>query len=159
VVRWDLFHLDGRRILRGSKAATLRPMTSARQATLDLGPALARFGRENLYLRVALDIGGRRVSQDTAFLTLPRFMTFPVAPVRVTARILGAGRAALTFASGTFQHMVSFDVGGQESSASDNFFDLYPGEPHRVEVALKGRMTAARLRQSVTMRSISGSMA
>jgi beta-mannosidase len=157
VVRWDLFHLDGRVLLRGRKRVALRPMSSVRQSTLDLSPALAKFGREHLYLRIALDVGRERVSEDTVFLTIPRFMDFPAPRTRVSIRMKAPAVAEVSFRSPVFQHKFAFDFPGHRFGASDNFFELYPGETKRIEVNLLGKATLQGLRKSITHRSLADS--
>ena len=61
-----MLHLDGRVLLSGRRGIVLRPMQSARHKTLDLAKLLEKFGRDRIYVRVALDIGRRRVSEDSA---------------------------------------------------------------------------------------------
>jgi beta-mannosidase len=157
VVRWDLFHLDGRRILGGRKSAILKPMRSVRQKTLDLSAPLAKYGRENLYLRIALDIAGLRVSEDTVFLTIPRFMRLPASRTSARIAMKGPQRAEIAFSSPVFQHRFEFDFPGQAFTPSDNFFDLYPGERKRVGVEFKDRVNIAGLRRSITHRSLADS--
>jgi beta-mannosidase len=154
VVRWDLFHLDGRVLLSGRKRVILRPMTSVRQATLDLSAPLASFGRENLYLRVALDVAGRRASEDTVFLTIPRFMELPRTRTTAVVRAKGPGQAEFSFTSPVFQHKFEFDFAGRRFACSDNFFDLFPGETKRVDVTFPGGVTAADMRKSLVHRSL-----
>ena len=157
VVRWDLFHLDGRRLLGGRKRVLLRPMRSVRQRTLDLSGPLAKFGRENVYLRIALDVAGARASEDTVFLTIPRFMDLPPASTGVKIRMKGPQQAEVAFSSAVFQHRFAFDFTGRSFEASDNFFDLYPGEERRVDVSFARPATIAILRKSITHRSLADS--
>ena len=157
IMRWDLFHLDGRRFLSGRKRVALKPMRSVRQQTLDLSGPLGKHGRENLYLCIALDVAGARVSEETVFLTIPRFMGLPRPRTRVRVRVTAPGRAQLVFTSPVFQHRFAFDLDGLSFTSSDNFFDLYPGEPKRIEVAFSGRATVAGLRRSITHRSLADS--
>lgn len=56
VLRWDLFHVSGRIVLRGRKRVTLRHGESVLQQTLDLAAPMAKHGRDDLFLRVALDL-------------------------------------------------------------------------------------------------------
>jgi beta-mannosidase len=153
-VRWDLFHIDGRRILGGRKPVSLRPMQSRLQKSLDLAGPLARFGRDRIYLRIALDVAGKRVSEDTVLLTTPRFMDLPKPRTRVAVRTTMQGRAAIAFTSPVFQHRFAFDLPGLAFTCSDNYFELYPGETKTVEVAFSRPVTAARLRRSIIHRSL-----
>ncbi len=136
LLRWDLFHLDGRILLSGEKTVALRPGESVRQRTLDLAKPLAAHGRDHLYLRLALDVAGATVSEDTVFLAPPRFLDLPRAKVKTTAKRLAADRVQLTFTSPVFQHRFHFDLAGVEHQTTDNFFDLYPREPKSVVLTL-----------------------
>jgi beta-mannosidase len=154
VLRWDLFHLSGKVLLTGRKAVRLRPMRGTRQHTLDLAGPLEAFGRERVYLRIALDVGGRCVSQDTVLCTLPRFIALPKPRTRVELKARGARRATVIFTSPVFQHRFAFDFAGHPATVSDNFFDLYPGEPRRIAVAFATPGSAAAWRRSLTFRSL-----
>lgn len=153
-LRWDVFHLDGWVISRGQKSVALRYGESVRQKTVDLGPILKQHGRDTVYLRIALEIGGERVSEETVFLAPPRFLELPAAPIDVAVDRVDGNVATLTFASPVFQHRVAFDVPGQSYTASDNFFDLYPGERKRVSIRLTRPLPASRLRRSITVKSL-----
>ena len=59
-----------------------------------------------------------------------------------------------TFVSPVFQHRFAFDLRGVEHRASDNFFDLYPGERKVVTVEFSRKQTAARLQRRLTYRSL-----
>jgi beta-mannosidase len=154
LLRWDLFHLDGTVVEGGRRRVALRPMQSARQVTLDLAAPLAKFGRENLYLRIALDIAGRAVSTDTILFTLPRFIELPRARPRAAWAARGPRRASVTLTSPVFQHRFELDFPGHAFSASDNFFDLYPGEPKRVELEFPAGVSLAALRRAFRARSL-----
>ncbi|MEO5958338.1 MAG: glycoside hydrolase family 2 protein, partial [Opitutaceae bacterium] len=153
-LRWDVFHFDGRVLKRGAKAVTLRPGESVRHATLDLAGPIAKHGRENLYVRIALEIGGRRVSEDTAFLTPPRFLALPKARTTVTVRMAAPKRAEITFVSKVFQHRFAFDLTGLDHESEDNFFELYPGEKKTVTVNLARRITPLQAKRRLTWRSL-----
>ena len=153
-VRWDLFHLDGRVLLSGSRKVVLRPMRSVRQKTLDLKGPIAEHGRDNLYVRVALDIGRRRASEATALLTLPRFMDLPKPRTRVSIRLKAPRYAVIRFTSPVYQHRFEFDFAGQAFTSSDNFFDLHPGEAREVEVDFAARVTPDMVRKALRRRSL-----
>jgi beta-mannosidase len=153
-VRWDLFHIDGRVLLSGRRAVVLHPMRSARQATLDLARPLAQFGRENLYLRIALDVAGECVSEDTVLFTLPRFMALPRPRTKVSVRMLSGRIASVALTSPVFQHRFELDFAGRSFTCSDNFFDLYPGERRLIRVRFAERASRAVVRASLRHRSL-----
>ena len=142
---------------------TLRYGESVRQETLDFAAAMAEHGAGNLYLHVLLTVEGRTVSEDTVFLTAPRFLSLPWAPIEATVTAAGEGEGTfdVEFRSAVFQHRVKFELDGLAHRASDNFFDLHPHWPHRVRVRLKrngGTLpTADELRAKLTTLSLAGS--
>lgn len=154
VVRWELFHLDGRRLRRGRKAVQLRYGESARQLTVDFASPIARYTRDELYLRIALEVGGERVSEETVFLTAPRFLNLPEARTRAGIRLVGPKRAEIVFRSTAFQHRFSFDFTGVQFRCSDNFFELYPDEPKKVMVDFDRPQTVAKLKRLLTHESL-----
>jgi beta-mannosidase len=154
MLRWDLFHLDKRTLLCGRKRVTLRHGECIRQKTLDLGRLMEKHGRDNLHLRIALDVDGRCVSEDTVFLTPPRFVHLRQSKTRATVRLRSPQGATVTFTSTVFQHRFAFDLPGIAHRASDNYFELYPREPKTVTVELARPQTLKRLQQALVFHSL-----
>lgn len=154
VLLWDLFHLDGRRLLGGRKRVSLRPGRSVRQQTLDLAKPLAAHGRDHLYLRIALEIDGVRVSEDTVFLAPPRFLELPRGRTKVKVRCLTPTQALLTFSSPVFQHRFAFDLPGLAHETSDNYFELYPDEKKEVLVEFAKPVTKSAVTSVLTWQSL-----
>jgi beta-mannosidase len=154
ILLWDLFHLDGRILLGGRKQVVLRYGQSVRQHTLDLAAPLARYGRDQLYLRMALEIDGQRVSEETVFLTPPRFLSLPRGKTTVTVRLLGPTQALLTFRSPVFQHRFAFDLTGLPHQAGDNYFELYPDEKKEVRVEFGRPVTKAAVAKALRHQSL-----
>ncbi|HEY9155881.1 MAG TPA: glycoside hydrolase family 2 protein, partial [Opitutaceae bacterium] len=154
VLRWDVFHVDGRRLQGGRKKVALNYGESVRQQTLDFDALFAKHHRDNLYLRIALDVDGECVSEETVFLTLPRFVHLPKAPIQVSVKAVGAKELELTFKSRQLQHRVMFNIAGAAFTASDNYFDLYPNEPKRVRVQLARLQSRASLRKKISTLSL-----
>jgi beta-mannosidase len=154
VLRWDLFHVDGRVVLRGHRKVALRYGESVKQKTLDLAGPMRRHGRDNLYLRLALEINGVRVSEETVFLTSPRFLALPKARTSIAICMTSPTKATLTFVSPVFQHRFAFDMPKLVYRSSDNYFELYPREKKAVEVEFARPQTPARLRRALVHRSL-----
>ncbi|MDB6167746.1 MAG: csxA 1 [Verrucomicrobia bacterium] len=154
ILRWDLFHVDGRVLSSGHKEVALRDGKSVRQKTLDLAAPLARHGRDHLYLRIALDIDGRRASEETVFLAPPRFIALPKPKTEARVRRLDARHALLSFRSEVFQHRFAFDLPGIAHSASDNYFELYPRERKEVRIELARSATKAAIERALRYRSL-----
>jgi beta-mannosidase len=154
---WELLHLDGRVVIAGTLRVHLRPGESRCWRTLDLAKPLARFGREQLYLRIALSADGREVSGDTVFLAPPRFMNLPQAKTNVKVHMLSKTHARLSFKSSAFQHRFVFGLRGIEHRASDNFFDLYPEVVKTVDITLPDLASASVLRAKLHWQSLADS--
>lgn len=154
VLRWDLFHVNGRRLKHGVTKVSLKHGESIRQLTLSAGEWFKRHSRDVIYLRIALDVAGRRVSEDTVFLTAPRFMQLPVARTKIDVRLTSGTTALLSFTSTAFQHRFAFDLAGTTHRSSDNFFELYPGERKIVAVDLPRRMTVAQIKRRLKFSSL-----
>jgi beta-mannosidase len=94
------------------------------------------------------------VSEDTVFLVPPRFLALPKAKTTVTIKLRSSRSATLTFASPVFQHRFAFGLPGLAHRCSDNYFELYPREKKTVAVEFTRPLTAARLKRSLTFRSL-----
>jgi beta-mannosidase len=151
---WQLYHVDGRVVLRGKKPVALRHGESVKQHTLDLAAPLAKFGRDSLVLRIGLDVAGKRVSEETVFLTHPRFVSLPKARTRVTVKAVGPKQATVTFTSNALQHRFAFELRGISHHASDNFFELYPNEPKTIVLDFNKPQTVARVKAALSFRSL-----
>jgi beta-mannosidase len=157
MLRWDLFHVDGRKLKSAVKRVSLTYGSSVLQQTLDAAPWFEKFGRDNVYLRIALDIGGKRVSEETVFLTPPRFVALPKSRTKVGMKLSGATEAVLTFVSSNFQHRFAFEIAGLAHRSSDNYFELYPGEPKSVTVRFERKVAVNVLKSRLTFQSLADS--
>jgi beta-mannosidase len=157
---WELHHLDGRILLSGQKSITLRYDQSVKQKTLDLAKPMAAHGREQLYLRIAINTGAEILSEQTVFLTPPRFLDLPKAnQTNTTIQLISPTEAELTFTSPVFQHAFQFEFGDLFFTATDNLFDLYPNVEKTVRVTFAKPTTKAALASVLTHRSLVDSYA
>jgi beta-mannosidase len=118
---------------------------------------MRQHGRDHLYVRAALDVGGACVSEKTVFLTHPRFLALPRGPVARRARQVSPTVVAVTFRSRVFQHAFTFDFGDRLFEADDNGFDLYPAEAKTVRVTCATPVRAAALLRELRHRSLADS--
>jgi len=153
-LRWELFHLDEHIIARGRKQVALRPGESVRQQTVRFGKLMAEYGRDNLHLRIALVIGRKRVSEETVFLSPPRYLNLQRAKTKVSFRLVSPLAAELTFRTSAFQHRFAFDLPGIAHRSSDNYFELYPDEPKTVRVKFTVPQSLRRLRRILVHQSL-----
>ena len=88
---WELRHLDGRRLEHGGLAVLLRRNESMCWERLDFAGAIAEHTAAKLYLHIILTVDGKTVSEDTVFLTAPRYLNLPRAPIETTVTDAGGG--------------------------------------------------------------------
>lgn len=153
-LRWHVFHVQGRCLQRGRAPVELVPGESRHQQTVDLTKLLAKYSRDDIYVRIALDVGRRRVSEETVLLAPPRFVALPKAKTEVVVKPIDASTAELAFTSDGFQHRFAFELAGQDFRASDNFIELYPGETKTVTVRLTKPCKAAAIKRALRWRSL-----
>jgi beta-mannosidase len=154
LLRWDLFHLDGNVLHTGKKNVRLCAGQSVRQKTLRLAGLLEKHGRDRVYLRIALDIEGRCVSEDTVFLAPPRFLDLPRAKTSFIFQLESRRRATVTFRSSGFHHRCAFDLSGIAHLAGDNYFELYPNEPKTISLELVQPQTLKKLQRAISFYSL-----
>jgi beta-mannosidase len=94
------------------------------------------------------------MSQQTVFLTPPRFVALPRGEARVRVRLRTPTEAVCTFRSSAFLHAVALDVESHEFQANDNFFDLYPGEAKEVTLVLKRATTRREVLRALRWQSL-----
>jgi beta-mannosidase len=151
---WTLFHLDGRLLEAGEKSVFLGYGQSHRQKTLDLSGNMKTYGARNIYLRIRLETDDGSVSEDTVFLTAPRFMELPRTPIATTVKRTAQNEFQLAFQSRGFHHAVQVDLPGIAHRVGDNFFDLYPGEMRKVQLSTKKAAMLAEIKRALSIRSL-----
>jgi beta-mannosidase len=153
-LHWELRHLDGRRLLTGTRNVKLIPGTSVKHRTLDLRRHAAKHGRDQIYVRIWLEIGHQTVSEQTLFLSPPRFIELPRGRARVIARTISSTEIELRLNSPVFLHAFELNLTGLSHQISDNYFDLYPGVVKTVRVILDKKIKPMALLSRLQMRSL-----
>ncbi len=151
---WELHHLDKGVVLRGSKPVSLRYNQSRLQKVLDLRPAMQRWGAPKLALRLTLKSGSETLSENSAFLTAPRFLELKKAPIQTAIKKAGPRSWEVRLSSKEFHHQVDWSLSKTPHRASDNFFDLYPGAPKRVTVRLEQDLSPAQFKRRMRVMSM-----
>ena len=138
-VGWTLYHLNGKILDEGSRDVLLNYGESKLCHTLRMRASIDEYGIRNLILRIHLDIGGKRVSEDMLFLTAPRFINFKRDPIQSTLEALPGGGSMLTLRSSTFHPQTMWHFRGFNAKADTNYIDLYPNEPRTISIeAIQG---------------------
>lgn len=156
-LQWDLFSVsNGTIVKKGEKRVVLRRNEAVVQKRISLEKTFSRYSRRDLVMRGTLVRNGKVVSRSSVFFTAPRFIELPKERVVPSVKRIGANRFELIFNSGTFQHQFSFHLPGVKYRASDNFFDLFPGETREVTVRVEQKETfsTGRVKQLLQLMSV-----
>jgi beta-mannosidase len=153
-MRWEVRHVDGRRLERGSRPVELQPGSSACEHTLSLAKLLERHSREEIYVRLRLVRGRRTLSEETVLLTAPRFMALPRGRAMVAVKMRDSHTADVTVQSPVWLHRLAVTLPSAGDRASDNFFELYPDEAKTITITCARPTTAAKLRRALHWRSL-----
>jgi beta-mannosidase len=154
LLRWELRRFDGRRVLSGRRRVRLMPGISVRQHTLDLRPFMAKHGREHLYLHLVLEPVGLPPSEQTVFLSPPRFLALPRGRPQVTVHAVSPTEFAVSLRSSVFLHAVELDLPGLAHALSDNYFDLHPGVTKIVRLSVRKKTTVRVVRARLRHQSL-----
>ncbi|MEO7931927.1 MAG: glycoside hydrolase family 2 protein [Chthoniobacterales bacterium] len=135
-LHWTLYHLTIGVVRESHKAIELAPGKSVMQLKVDFKKELHHYGHANLVLRVWVEGHAGVLAENTVFFTAPRFMELPRTSINSTLRKVAKGKYEIEFVSKNFHHSVKLQIPGLQATFSDNYFDLFPGVAHRVQVAL-----------------------
>ncbi len=122
-LRYGVFALAGEYPVDRSMAVTLAPNASTRLA--EFPSRLWKHRRSSMAFGV-LAHEGTLLARNRLYDPLFKEMAWPKAKLRVTV-----SRGVASFASDQFVWGVCLDLDGKTGLA-DNFFDVYPGQPHRI---------------------------
>lgn len=153
-LRWEVRHVDGRRLARGLRRVELEPGTSVHQHTLALTDLLRQHAREAIYVRLRLMRGRHCLSEETVLLTAPRFMALPKGKPQVEITLCDPHTAALTVTAPVWLHRLAVTLPAASDRLSDNFFELYPDEPKTITLHSARPTTVAKLRRALRWRSL-----
>ncbi len=153
-IAWTLWHLDGRKLKTGRKQVSLRYGDAIRQLTLDFEKEMAKYGARFIYLRVFLRGARRILSRQTVFFTAPRFLELPKGKLRVDIKKERDRQFLLRFSSPVFQHQVGFHLRKTAYHATDNFFDLDPGESREIVVTTEKPYSSEAVKKMLQMGSL-----
>ena len=153
-LKWALYHLDGRILRRGSKKVTLSYGKSVLQEKLDFAPEIAKHKAGNLVLRTWVEIQRQTAAQSTVFFTAPRMIDLPRAPVDVSIQEMDSRHFEVELVSPVFQYQVEFTLPKIAHRASDNYVDLFPGIPHRIQITTTKPTTVNELMKRLSTMSL-----
>lgn len=154
VLSWQLWTFSGRPLSNRSLRVNLRPGESQRHLSLELDQEIATHGRDNLYLQLRLQVAGEVISEQSVFLSPPRFLALPRGTAAAALRAVSSTEIDATFTSPVFLHAFAFEFTGRPCRASDNYFDLYPNQPKTVRLTFERDIFVAEAGQLLRTRSL-----
>ena len=133
-LHWTLYHLSSGVIREGQKSITAANGRSSLQLKVDFKKDIHLHGASHLVLRVWLENESGVLSENSVFFTAPRFINLPSTTIESSVRKVARGKYEIEFVSKNFHHGVLLQIPGIDVRLSDNYFDLFPGISHRVQV-------------------------
>jgi beta-mannosidase len=115
---------------------------------------MAKHGREHLYLHLVLEPVGLPPSEQTVFLSPPRFLALPRGRPQVTVHAVSPTEFAVSLRSSVFLHAVELDLPGLAHALSDNYFDLHPGVTKIVRLSVRKKTTVRVVRARLRHQSL-----
>ncbi len=155
-LRWTLRTLDGRIIgTEQVREVELQPGQSLVQGRCEFSEAGDSYTREEVYLRAELvDRAGTRLSSQTAFFTLPRFIDFADPEIAAEMQLKEGDQFEIRLRSRSLAVAVALGFGSLIVWLSDNWFDLPAGETHTVIGRIPGGTRIEELRTRLTVTTL-----
>jgi len=151
---WTLVTPGGKVIAADSEPARIRPRRSARAVRLDLADPLAEYGPDALMLFVELSVGGRIVSTNFASFARPKRLALGDPHITADVKPVGPEAFGVTLRAEAPALWAWLELTGTDARMSDNFVHLYPGAAEEIVVCPARKLTAARFRKKLKVRSL-----
>ncbi|GHC00412.1 beta-mannosidase [Cerasicoccus arenae] len=134
VLEWTLWSVSQNRVLlSGTQSLTLTPGHPSVVDTIDASEQIKSYGRDDLVLRTRLSALGYEASENTTFFSAPRRLEFKRPELTLNMKQLDGRRVEVTVSCDVIAYQVFFKLSsGHDFRASDNAFDLFPGEEKSV---------------------------
>jgi beta-mannosidase len=147
-----LLDFSGKSLLEQEQEVQIPAQSSAIYLTLEKGNLSAKADPLRSFLVADLDVGGQRVSRNEVFFDVTHKLELPVAPKIESSLNKADGGYSITLRTPALARDVYLSFGDLDVQASDNYFDLLPGEP--VTVNLKSSSTIDQLKSVVKITSL-----
>ncbi len=137
VINWEVTTTAGEMVASGSETAVIHPNQNTPISTLDLHSVVEAYGKRDLLVWMALEVGGEVVSRNFALFCRPKHLTLSQPELAWDVVDAGNGRYQVTISSAKPALWVWLEVEKAIIQASDNFFHLHPNQPQTVTFTLK----------------------
>jgi beta-mannosidase len=151
-IHMRLLDFSGQVLLEETKDVQIPAQSSAIYFSVDTSALPAKNDPRKSFLVFDLQVGGKQISRNLLFLDVTHNLDLPVAPRIETSLTKVDGGYSLTLRSAALARNVYIALGDLDVQASDNYFDLLPGEP--VTILLKTSGTLDQLQSGLKIASL-----
>lgn len=150
-LEWSIWSVSENRALkRGTHSAELIPGSPVVVETVNARQLIQAYGHDDLILRTRLAAPGFETSENTTFFSAPRRVDFQHPALKVTKQRKNERSLIVTVTSDAIAYQVFLKPGtGEDFRASDNAFDLFPGEVKTVLFEATGTELTAKTEASL----------
>lgn len=151
-IRMRLLDFDGKTLMDKTQDVQIPAQSSAVYVSLNEKEALGSASPERTFLVVDLMVGGQAVSRNEVYFDRMRDLQLPLRP-KIQSSLANTGKDyTITLRSPVLARHVYLSFGDLDSTPSDNYFDLLPGEEMIIHV--KSAASLAQLQQAFRATSL-----
>lgn len=133
-VQWQLRHVDGSLLDRGEERVEVDGLTAIHILDVTIDPYIGTFGDDRkIYLSYQLEEKGERLASETLLYVPHKYFAFDRCQLKAQTGMDENG-CYVEVASDTFAKSVGLLTKSLDLVFEDNYFDVLPGEVHRVYV-------------------------
>jgi beta-mannosidase len=148
-IRARLLDFSGKSLVDKTQDVQVPAQSSAVYFTLDEKELLASADPKKSFLVFDLMVGGQNVSRNLIFFDTMHNLDLPES-VHVDASLDSSnGGYAVTLRSPALARSVYLSFGDLDVQASDNYFDLLPGEPLKITLKTSAQLSSDQLKSAM----------
>ncbi len=151
-VHMRLLDFSGNSLLEQTKEIQIPAQSSAIYFTVDKATWAAKGDPHQTFLVFDLEVGGKRVSRNLIFFDVTHDLQLPVAPKIETTFGKDGADTTVTVQAAKLARGVYLSFGNLDVQASDNYFDLLPGEA--VTLHLKSAAAPEQIQSAIKVMSL-----
>src|SRR5712675_171146 len=146
-IHMRLLDFSGKVLLDQTKDVQIPAQSSAVYFDVDKATLSAKGDPRKSFLVFDLQVGGKQISRNLIFLDVAHNLELPFAPKIESSLSKTDGGFSLTLRTAALARNVYLSLGDLDVQVSDNYFDLFPGEP--VTITLKTSNTLDQLQSAL----------
>ena len=151
-IHMRMLDFSGKVLLDQAKDVQIPAQSSAIYLSVDKGSLSAKGDPRKSFLVFDLQVGGKQLSRNLIFFNVTHDLELPVAPKIESSLTRVDGGYSLSLRTAALARNVYVSLGDLDVQASDNYFDLLPGEP--VTITLKTSNTPEQIQSVLKITSL-----